>query len=275
MYKESARQKMWVLDHTPMPAQKHKTVYSPLHYSDTVEILLIRGIKGEVVINGRPFTLEEKNVFFIPPQCPHASVFRQGGEKEGDMIIAFHVTPAALAHFLDIDRILSADNLGLFPLSVAAECFDTVYALILSILRDGRPLISRLGDLLQLLSYFENGRAETIEPPVRNHCAVAFVDWIEANYASRLTVADAAMRFGYHPHYFCKWVRQQTGTTFNSFLNAVRINHACAALLSGCSIAQAAERCGFADASYFTKVFQRTMGKTPRAYVRQHAGFKT
>ena len=54
--------------------------------------------------------------------------------------------------------------------------------------------------------------------------------------------------------------------TFNDFLNAVRITHARSLLEGGCSVEKTAEKCGFSDPSYFSKVFKKFVGTTPKSY---------
>ena len=53
MFKEVSRPEFWILDRKKvLPDKVHKTVVSPLHYGDTLEVFLVRGIEGETFING-------------------------------------------------------------------------------------------------------------------------------------------------------------------------------------------------------------------------------
>jgi len=81
-----------------------------------------------------------------------------------------------------------------------------------------------------------------------------------------VTIQRAAEHFGFSKQYFCKWFKKETGVTFKDFLNNVRIHHACACLSGGYSVEETSERCSFSDPSYFTKVFKRFVGTTPKAY---------
>jgi len=91
---------------------------------------------------------------------------------------------------------------------------------------------------------------------------------------SRNQVAQAA---GLSPSHFSHLVRQKMGRTFTDLLAEYRVNRACELLLrSDRRIGQVALACGFCDQSYFTKVFRRYTGATPRQYrdrlgeARQH-----
>ena len=56
------------------------------------------------------------------------------------------------------------------------------------------------------------------------------------------------------------------GVAFNEFLNAVRITNARKLLSEGYSVEETSDRCGFAAPSYFTKVFKKFVGTTPKTY---------
>lgn len=270
MYKEAMRDKLWILESTPLPDRQGGTVLSPLHYSDTVELVLIRGIGGEVTVNGRRYDLDHENVFYIPPKQLHASVFRSGGSGEGDMIRAFHINLELLAPFADLKKLLLADGKTLFDFSTRHTDFDGIYDSVLRILDESRPLTGRIGSLLRLFELLGRQQDEDRTAAEYNRQAIRIVDWVEDNYAGKISVQDAADHFGYNKYYFCKWIKANTGVTFLDFLNAIRVNHACAYLLYGYSVEETARSCGYSDPSYFIKVFRRLLGMTPKAYVRQN-----
>ena len=269
MYKEHIRKKPWVMGGAPLPYICGKTVVSPLHYGETVEIMMIRGVEGTVTINGRPFSLREENVFFIPPRQLHTAVYSKGGEREESVIAALHIAPEMLLPYLDLTRILMSEQRPLTSISTVCGNFEQVYGLSLQLIKT-ESLLDGICILLQLIRALIDGSSTQPEIIANDRYAGRIVDFVEANYACDLTVEKAAAYFGFNPNYFCKWIKQHTGTTFNCFLNAVRINHACADLLLGYSCAQTAEQCGYNDPSYFVKVFRRIMGVTPREYVQQN-----
>ena len=269
MYRENVRKTMWMLDHTPMPAHYGGTVISPLHYGDTVEIVLTRGIEGEFMTNGKKYALQDKNVFFLPPRQLHSFIFLSGGANERDMIAAFHISIEALSPYLDLKKLLLADNRTLQSIPTVCGGFDTVYGIILAMLDEGQPFSTRICHLLRL---FECLRGQSnSNAAVANDCfqASRIVDWIESNYAGKPTVEAAAEHFGYSKHYFCKWIKENTGSTFHEILDAVRINHACLDLIDGVSISETAERCGYSDPSYFIKVFKKLLNVTPKVYAAE------
>lgn len=267
MYKEVTRPVSWVLDiKKELPDYTKNTVISPLHYGETVEISFVRGIEGETYINGKRFEYKEKNVFFIPPKYLHTSVYRKGGAREGDMICAFHINVEELAPIINLKNLLFKDKCTLLDLAFRCDEFDKIWGAVQSILDDNRTFIARTIDLLHLFEIISNQKITDSTIVEYSKGATHLIEFVEENYVSKLTVQSAADHFGYSKQYFCKWFKSEMGTTFNEFLNTVRIHHACKYIANGHLVEEASEKCGFSDPSYFTKVFKRYTGITPKAY---------
>lgn len=93
--------------------------------------------------------------------------------------------------------------------------------------------------------------------------------YIVEHYHQPLEVADLAALVQLHPRYFGAWFRQQTGLTVHQYLNRIRIRRAVDLLSTGgFQVGEVADRCGFNDIFYFSKVFRRLTGKPPRDYLR-------
>jgi len=61
--------------------------------------------------------------------------------------------------------------------------------------------------------------------------------------------------------------KQVTGISFKEYLNKVRIEEAKSLLEhTDYSIMEIAVACGYSDQSYFTKVFKKATGITPKQY---------
>lgn len=94
--------------------------------------------------------------------------------------------------------------------------------------------------------------------------AVAFMEENLGEPLDRDSVARAAGLSGSH---FSHLIREKTGRTFTDLMAQYRVDHAKAMLRrTDKSIIQIALECGFEDQSYFSRVFKRYTGTTPRAY---------
>jgi AraC-like DNA-binding protein len=72
---------------------------------------------------------------------------------------------------------------------------------------------------------------------------------------------------GLSPAHFSRFLKQRTGRSFTDLVNQVRVDRACDLLRrTSRSLVQIALDTGFADQSYFTKVFRRYARVTPRQF---------
>jgi AraC-like DNA-binding protein len=70
------------------------------------------------------------------------------------------------------------------------------------------------------------------------------------------------------PTAFCRYFKKHTGKTFSSFLNEIRIGHACRMMLTdNITISRASMESGFNNLSHFNDQFKRVMKITPSAYL--------
>lgn len=94
------------------------------------------------------------------------------------------------------------------------------------------------------------------------------MEWLRLNYDSRLSVADIARRFGYHPAYLTSIFKKATGYTVLEYIHRQRIRAAANLLLTPprLTLSKISEMVGFHDEKYFMKLFRRYEGMTPTAY---------
>ncbi len=93
------------------------------------------------------------------------------------------------------------------------------------------------------------------------------IEYIKKHYSEKITLEDIVEHIGYNKFYFCRTFKKMTGVTVNAYINNVRIQKASAMLVNnGCSVNEAASKCGFNDISYFTKVFKKRTNMMPSKF---------
>ena len=93
------------------------------------------------------------------------------------------------------------------------------------------------------------------------------IQFISKNFANNLTLEDVANEVHLAPAYFSTLFKQSTGSSFREYLNMVRIEESKRLLMTTeHSISDIALATGFEDQSYFTKIFKKHTGLTPKQY---------
>lgn len=93
---------------------------------------------------------------------------------------------------------------------------------------------------------------------------------LKTRYTEPLTLAALARELGLHPVYLGTLIRAQSGKSFKALLLALRLEPARVRLKNGDeSVTWIAHECGFRDSNYFSQVFRRAYGVSPRTYRRQ------
>ena len=92
-------------------------------------------------------------------------------------------------------------------------------------------------------------------------------EYIATHFSEEITLSDVADYIHLNPSYLSTVFKQVTGRSFKDHLNHVRIQEA-QRLLShtSYSILEISLACGFSDQSYFTKVFRKYTGLTPKQF---------
>jgi len=86
---------------------------------------------------------------------------------------------------------------------------------------------------------------------------------------SEFNVSTVLNFSGYSKDYIRTVFKKRTGKTPTEFLTSVRIDNACHLIelyKNSLSLSEIAERSGFLDYSYFSKLFKRHVGETPIKY---------
>ena len=109
------------------------------------------------------------------------------------------------------------------------------------------------------------------------HSSVAYlgelVDYLFEHCSEKQLLEEIASKFYISKTKLSRDFRSVFRMSVNEYIAEIRINKAKDMLLSGKSISETAEKCGFNTASYFVKCFKKSTGKTPMRFVQNPAGF--
>ncbi|MDF2613115.1 MAG: response regulator containing CheY-like receiver domain and AraC-type DNA-binding domain [Clostridia bacterium] len=93
------------------------------------------------------------------------------------------------------------------------------------------------------------------------------IQYINQNYMNKITLEEVASAVHVSPNYFSKIFKEEAGINFATYLNQVRIEGAKKLLAErDTSLVDIAYLAGFEDQSYFSRVFKKYTGLSPKRY---------
>ncbi len=96
---------------------------------------------------------------------------------------------------------------------------------------------------------------------------------IEGNLSGNVTLSHLASELSVNSSYLSALFRKETGVTLTDYIAQQRISHARHLLESTrLQVQTIGQLCGFEDVHYFSKVFKRLTGLTPKAYRQSNSG---
>ena len=101
------------------------------------------------------------------------------------------------------------------------------------------------------------------------HSDVVFkvAEYVKSRIAEKITLDEIAEYVSLSKSYLSRIFKEETGESLSVYINKIRIEKAKLMLLDNdCALVDVASLCGFEDQSYFTKVFKRLVGVSPKRY---------
>ena len=103
----------------------------------------------------------------------------------------------------------------------------------------------------------------------RKETITMLIEWIEQNYTEHITLETLSEVAKIGEKYLCRFFKEYTGNTPIDYVNRLRVERACLKMTeANRNVTEAAFESGFNDISYFSKIFKRYKGMTPREYRR-------
>ncbi len=114
---------------------------------------------------------------------------------------------------------------------------------------------------------YARGIAEEFSENVPGNHILKVIQYVRNNYARDLKLEFLGETFNCNSAYLGKRFREQTGETFNAYLDRIRIDAAKELLrTTDLKVYQVSKLVGYANIDYFFSKFRRHVGMTPRAF---------
>ena len=129
-------------------------------------------------------------------------------------------------------------------------------------------LLTKLQKFWQLLYHHCSSTAAVPPADRQNHDRIRLIlEYITENYASKLYLEDIAAHIGLCKSECCRLFKRYMKISLFEFLLEYRIEQSLDVLIhTDSSIVEVAEKAGFNDSNYYSKVFRRIQGCAPSVY---------
>jgi len=103
-----------------------------------------------------------------------------------------------------------------------------------------------------------SGSSQIIRLAIRN---------VNENYKNKISLNTVAGHLHTNPSYLSTLFKNETGITFTDYLNQIRVNRSCDLLANAnLNLVDISQEVGYDDQSYYSKVFKKIKGVTPKNY---------
>lgn len=244
---------------------KRRTAWNmpALHSHDHYEIYyLLKGART-YFIDSRQYSVQEGDVVLLSKKVLHKTTVRDS---------AVHSRLAL--YFTDeyIPPALKADVLNLFSCRVLTPDRSTserIKTLFFALLEAQQKQANYREELLKcrlfelLLCFVETAP----QPKAADDFVSCAITFLKEHLSEPITLSSAAKHLSYSPSHFSRKFKAETGVGFHEYLTKLRIQQGAVLLEeTDLPITKIAECCGFEDSNYFSSVFHRVYGASPRNY---------
>ncbi len=136
-----------------------------------------------------------------------------------------------------------------------------------SLVRADGKNIDLLSESMLLYAFSRLSEVNKKSKSALNEILLYLDDHFTENDVSLVNTAD---RFGYNPKYLSHLFKSSTNMTFSEYLKNLRMKHAILLMEEGVtSVKNIALLSGYTDPLYFSRVFEKTFGMSPTAYIEK------
>ena len=222
------------------------------HMHTSWELIFCTSGSGALVFDDKVMPYAENDVAVIPPYVPHSN-----GSDEGFTNVHLNISDLPLAY--TEPAIIHAD-----PNSFLLDAFNAVYYYYTSPSDSGAILLPLYG---QLIAAF----LKTSQPAdPRSGVVTEIENNILQNYSDCNYDLHAFLRtLPFSTEYLTKLFKRETGMTPFQYLKNRRLENAAnilAVMYGKGNISETARLCGFSDPLYFSRLFRKKYGVSPRDF---------
>ncbi|MEO9965657.1 MAG: AraC family transcriptional regulator [Reichenbachiella sp.] len=260
--------------------------YDILHQHPESQITLIVKGHGTIIQGDYIGNFQAGDLYIFGANVPHVLksdpvYYEEGSTRECHAICVFFDSESFGKDFFDLPEMRNVNDFmrrSVRGLKLLGDTKKKVSAVVAQMEdQDGITKIISLLNIFNLLSQTEEHIWLSKEPHNLN------VDESEGKrlndifqftmkeYHRPITLDEVAEVANMTPSAFCRYFKQRTRKTYVSFLNELRVSHACKLLLNKeINVTEVCYRSGFVNLSNFNRKFKSLTNHTPSQYQKVH-----
>lgn len=229
----------------------------PEHQHGYWEILLNTHGHGDMFIDGRHYPFRPGDIYVLPPYTAHKKVSAEGFRDISMFIKNFRaIGRSSLKHFCDD----AAGSVG--------QIMEMAYRFTRNDNRYEQAAVNVMGDLIYeiLVSYYN--RSPQVDIRVEGIVELMYDHLADTGFDLEAAIDES----GYSKSYFRKLFKNTFGEPPLAYFNHLRVDHARSLIQQfggSRAIKDIAAASGFADPLYFSRIFRRYAGVSPKEYAKQ------
>lgn len=249
--------------------------YRSRNAEEVCQYILLYCIDGEgwIETGGIKQKLTEGEVVILPKNTAHG----YGSSQENPWTIYWIHFDGSWAEYFctDMDKPVKINAEKDSRICERLELFEDIF----SILKNGYSLhnlnysVTVLFHFLGTLKFLSAFRRSLSDRQSTRDTIDEAIHFMRENIQKQLKLKDVASYVGLSVSHFSLLFRQKTGFAPLNYFNQLRIQNACHYLdFSELQINQIAGMVGFPDPFYFSRIFTKTMGCSPKEYRKRKKG---
>lgn len=261
-------------------------VYSMWHQHAEIELFLVRGGQGGMMIGDKEIPIEGTcQMLILGANLPHTMSYgNRPNEKDVEAVVV-HLSPSVFGAFYDLPEMSAVRTLlknaerGIYVQGDTLQQMEKqMFALV-----DDDPANSmlRLLNILHTISTTQEYEYVASQGYTSTHARETdssrmnkIYTFVLDNYHRDISVQEVADIIHFAKGSFCRYFKQRTGKTFMDFLIEVRIGNACKLLMEDeMNINEIAYACGYNNISNFFHQFKALKGCSPSRYQKNYFGY--
>lgn len=236
------------------------------HWHPNVEILFVTSGEGTCMIGSELCEMRPGNLVIVNSNFPHAIRSDDEFVKYDCLIVdtEFCTQNGLPTEKLRFEPLVTSEKAVALYQDIVREIASD------SLFHQAGIRVATLNLMLYLSrNHLDDANQGQIRPSAANENIKLAIGYIKSHIDQKLTLDEIASEVGLSKYYFLREFKNATTMTPVEYINSVRCENAKKLLLKKkYPIHEIAQKCGFTNDSYFSKVFRHHTGLLPSEFVK-------